>query len=456
MRYGRQLNHTLAVNRPRPKEQTRRYFYQPLLQVTIHHRYYNGKQGTCADFTLMPTSSCRELMASLALLYKPQHNGFCVMYNEQSSQLLFNYLERQRAADLVSKLCFIGSNTQPYLVNFSMLDFDTNSSKRNFYLNNTQAHLQSPDTLLLTRDTFVTQATEGYFDTVPARFSMTFNDADWIAVVDISGKEVCCYPRWVPAVLLNNSRRVPVTGAMVKKFVAQYQHLQQSSAPSEWVARESVMIDLLPDGMGLYHLRWCKADGSTAGEIIDERSVIYTDDRQNPFFMIDLLLDRPPSQADSAVNAQRGVYPLDWQQQIVTERHYQLNFNRRAVFWLYWVIPRVEHKLFCNLTIIDDATDKSAFHGPFDSGLDGKPAWYFISKQPLALQQTPEYSFTLKGELGEGFSRILSSPLAMPCGLTLLSEFDAELGIKTVKTPEAIALLSTVLAKKYAATYIYL
>jgi hypothetical protein len=111
---------------PDPPPDGRRSVYTRLARVAVRHTYYNASGGRCGDFAVRPTHSTAALMRSLGLLFKPEADGFSVLYDTVGEQALLSYLRRQANEDggVWTRLTFLLSLKNAYFVNFTDIPID--------------------------------------------------------------------------------------------------------------------------------------------------------------------------------------------------------------------------------------------------------------------------------------------------------------------------------------------
>jgi hypothetical protein len=381
--------------------QPREAYYQRLMQVTVVHGYYNANDGECTDLNFAPTAAAAALMARLGLLFKTDKTGFSILYNQLEQAKLFNLLRRDEAqedgqgagqgGEWWLRLSFVATLNNDYFIHFSELPFSANHISNNFYFSNTQAHQVAQQTRLNLGDT-VAQPGQDFIPKVDSRFTLDFDDARRIEVVDIGAE-----------VIISAVRQ----GAMQK-----------------------LAVDLTTSAPGRYSLLWFD---DIHAEPIKQQSVLYVGPSARATFgFIDLLFTQPPELAQGLV---QGQYPLDLasvdngDDEVITPMLYQLHFGQRLTHWVYWVILK-PNQAAANLYIeakpntireIDDID--IVFDGPYDGQIaNGRSAKVFICQQPLALQQQTAYQFVLKQPLDADNSRLIVGPLPVPSSKQVASK----------------------------------
>jgi hypothetical protein len=390
----------------------RKLFYQTLMQVTISHDYYNGADDQCADFNIYPTTATAVLMKSLGLIFKQQHIGFSIIYNQCAKKSLLDYLRRQSDKQLDeqdnwTRLSFIAGLTNQYFVNFTDLLFTTNPSVNNFYLTNQEAHrlTEVPDTsIILNSDNYISQSSQTFLKVVPVKYKVDFDGAVKIKVFNISGEKV------------------------LTQFKSVRRNGKEEDAPCDvgvdkCVQRVWCYIDfsLYPEAQ--YTIEWCKPE--PANNVTQD--VLYTAEYSNPLCFINLLLSQPTKD-------QAGIYPIDLEAPIkyaITPIHYHMQFQRRSTYWVYWIIDKQSRSL-SELSIESMNGSTHSFAGPFDDHTHNKfnypKVCYFVSKKTLALKQVPDYRFKLVGKFDHEPKRSLVDPLPVASSQTVLPKKFCGLG----------------------------
>jgi len=379
----------------------RKYFYKTLMNITIKHSYYNGQDDKCPDFSLMPTYASAGLMRTLGLLLKKTSTGISILYNVKNKSNLLRYLksrevEKSEGVENWCRLSFVAILNNPLFINFTDLSFETNSSVKNFYLSNQQAHLGGRENeVILNEGEFINQSTQDSFEVVPVQYEVEFGDATRIEVCDISGESVMCLPKSIPVKLAKIERIELLDCCKVDKYLKKHQD-------SEIFERKKVYIDFSKLIEGCYKLKWILANENSY-----QKNIIYTHSSPSPLCFIDLMFSQPEKYSE-------GIYPVSLKNNSsegdIVPVEYQIRFNQRATYWVYWI---VKQSMFSdNIKIISDKGVENVFYGPYEGKLiTGEVAFWFVSKEPLSLEQIPSSRFKLIEQPDEFSSRELINPL---------------------------------------------
>jgi len=445
------------------KNGARKFYYKTLMKISIKHSYYNGNEDKCPDFNLFPTYSSAKLMRSLGLLFKKSEAGISILYNEKTESNLLNYLINNGVEvcdddvkEFWSRLSFIATVTNPLFVNFTDISFDTNPSINNFYLSNLQAHIDQDGNTILNNDEFINQLTQDYYDVISTQYEVYFDGALRVEVCDVSGETIICLPNKIPKLLARDESSETLTCCKVEDYIKKYCDGDCEKCKDKCLERESAYIDFSGLPEGLYRILWVYNDKKSS-----HKDVIYTVSFPSPLCFIDFLFSRPNKESG-------GIYPVSLEGGVddskIKSVEYQMWFNQRSSYWIYWVVPKTV--LSENLSILSeknqlDKTRKITFDGPYKGKLvTGQIAYWFVSNDPLELQQIPEYRFKLIEQLDGLDSRELANPLPMASSKQLVSKKYLNKGglsqrLLNKVSPELDLNLKNEKPPKYSEIYVY-
>jgi len=407
------------------KDGARKYYYKTLMKISLKHSFYNGNNARCPDFDVFPTYSSAKLMRSLGLLFKKTETGLSILYNEKNKSSLFNFLEKNNVKicengvkEYWSRLSFIATVTNPLFNNFTDISIDTKPSINNFYLSNLQAHLDEDGNVILNKDEFINQLTQDYFDVVSTQHEVDFEGSIRIEVRDVSGEIVICLPNKIPKLLARTEPSEALTCCKVENYIKEYCDGDCEKCIDKCFKRESVYINFSSFPEGVYTICWIYNDKKSRF-----KNVIYTVSFPSPMCFINLFFSRPKQTSS-------GIFPVLLESGVdeskVTSVEYQMWFNQRSSYWIYWVVPKTT--LSENLSILTeknqlDKVKQITFDGPYKGKLvTGQAAYWFVSNDPLELQQIPEYRFKLIEQLDGLDIRELANPLPVASNKQLVSK----------------------------------
>lgn len=375
-----------ASHDPGAAPEPRRPEYARLARVSIRHTYYNALGGLCPAFSARPTGFTAALMRSLGLLFRPEANGFSVLYDTGTTDDLLAWLRRQAndRGEVWSRLTFLLSVKNPYFVNFTDIPIDHDPALWSFYLTNQDAHRRGA-MVLLTRGSRVTAADRCRV-TGPQLVEPAEPGVRRVEVCDISGEPVLCKPRCVSA---TTAARLPP---------------DQITCADAGTGADAVCADLL-----YFDLSTLPEDRYTVNAVLEDGGVedrgdyVYTSLYPMPLGMVDLLFTDPsaPPAGDGA-----GVYPVSLAGAgAVSEVSYVLRFTRRKTWWNYYVVPQRGGELL-DLRVSEEAEAgegrRVRFVGPCEVRLPGgQRAYRFLSSRPLPLEQRSRLNLRLYGRTAE-------------------------------------------------------
>lgn len=386
-----------------PKETARKFFYQRLMQVSIHHRFYNREHFDCADFIIMPTPASAELMTSLGLLFKYDVTCMSVLYDVNRKDSLFQYLRRQgvlaaergvKEGQVWVRLSFVLALNNPYFVNLTEIPIDLDPVQQNFYFTNQEAH-ETCGVVILTPGPRVTG--EELLPVAPVQIPIVVGkDVKKVVVRAISGEVVICRPRCVPARRLADGNPTAITCEQAEEC-----------GPDNLTCRCSTKIYLdfstLPEDK--YEIETVGYDNNVINKLI----VLYTRTATPiPLCFIDLFFTNPLDHPDSGQpEPSSGIFPIvdlwNIDQTRIVPVHYLLDFRNRPTFWSYYIVPDPQSENFHDLSIhtVQPSPRPINFLGPCCVRLaNGSKAYRFISEESIPLQQQSDYRFRLVGRRG--------------------------------------------------------
>ena len=380
----------------------RQYYYERLMQVSIRHRYYNKEGFECPDFLFLPTPAATELMTSLGLLFKNESTGFSVLYDVNRREGLFEYLRRQGRlrrlegiddGQVWTRLSVVLALNNACFVNFTDIPISVDPVKDNFYFSNQQAHEREGRTILNPgRRVSARELLPVVLAQVPVPVTREVRE---VQVRAISGEEVLCKPRCVPAGLLGTIEAAQITCAEAREC---------GQDDPRCVCASKLYLDFsrLPEDK--YTIQEIGYNGEPVNDPIE---VLYTTARPVPLCFIDLLFTDPAVTERPASRKQkkRGIYPIvdlwDEAKTRVAPAHYFLEFENRSTRWNYYIVPQPQIETFEDLSIENRSLLPVSFSGPCRVRLaNGAKAYRFMSDEPLPLQQQSDLDFRLWGRHG--------------------------------------------------------
>ncbi len=384
----------------RGRRDGRRFYYERLMQVSILHNYYNTSNDKSRDFEIRPTTATQVLMKGLGLIFRPQANGFSILYDKEREENLFRFLRRQSEIEprvsppewhIWTRLSFVLSLRNPYFVNFTRMPLDTNPVEVNLYFTNQEAIRDTVGRVLL--DPRMRFAPDDFLPEVPVTFQESMpKEVDRLYVRDISGDVLICKERCVPKGLAREMNPLAITCEDVCAYEKEHKiNCEGDESTEDCLCSDTVYLDfsLLPEDK--YVIEKIRHDGSE----YSRDDILYTVSYPTPLCFIDLLLTNP-------TGSEPGVYPI---QDIFPETRtrvepvdYELRFERRATYWVYYIVPWTQ-MTFEDLRIESSGSPKPViFDGPNEVRLpDGASAFCFVSQERIPLEERSQFRFHLKG-----------------------------------------------------------
>ena len=357
-------------------------YYERLMQVTVRDTYYPPPHA-CPDFVPAPSVASAQLMRDLGLLFQPEPAGFSILYDRNHADSLIAYLERDRndRGESWTRLSIELALRNTYFANFTRVPNDLDPAARNFYLTNCEAH-QRGRSVILNRHRYVTG--RELLPVIPVQFPVPVTPSvREVRVLDISGEEVICAPRCIPA--------------NVAADVAECRHLRELSrerpadecqARVKWVCRKTIYLDF----SSLREDRYTIQEIGRGGGVLREKEVLFTAPSQYCF--VDLLFAQPRVSTPPAT----GVFPvqgLGTGKPSIVPVHYELAFKRRTTYWRYYVVlpgGRRED----TLAIDTEPPGQVTFIGPCPVVIgNATPAALFVSDAPVPMKTPPPARFIL-------------------------------------------------------------
>lgn len=388
----------------------RRFYYERLMRVSIRNDFYNrDDHHECPDFRATPTETTAELLRSLGLLFKDEGTGFSILYDLNGRESLFSYLRRQggspasngvEGGEVWTRLSFVLSLKNPYFINFTRIPIDLDPVAENFYFTNQDAFEAGGHVFMSRRDG---PSRRVLLPVIPVQVPIAVSaNVKEVRVLAISGDEVMCRPRCVPALLTESKNPASITCEEAAKC------MPGDDGPGLPEGRRckcatTIYLDfsLLPEDK--YSIERIDYEGRLVGEPIQ---VLYTTSSPVPLCFIDLLFTDPTnSQRGGLGRRDRGVYPVVnlWgpEPTDIVSVDYLLDFKRRSTFWNYFVVPEPQSEVFEELSIETVSDRAVSFAGPCCVHLaNGSRAYRFVSEEELPLQQQSDFRFRLLGRHG--------------------------------------------------------
>lgn len=387
----------------------REFFYERLMQVVVHHEYYNENDKLCPDLLIEPTAETQQLMARIGLLFRREPHGFSVLFNTAKGrpEALLNFLARptfevpdegdDEHHGWWKRLSFTAAPTKDTFINYTGLPLDTKPLETNFYLSNyhgrnipleplTPALRRTPRVGLkdggpLSRGPYVSPADA--LPVVPAKFPLRYlPGVEEFVVLGLSGAELQCYPRCLDP------------EAVKQKGLDGTSCADALPASQGGSCREVAFINLTPLPLDRYTLTFHDSNRATKDPTIrTPLEVLYTTAHPTPLCFIDLLFARPTLESP-------GTYPVErWPTPHIKDGvRYDLNFRNRSTQWRYFVVPRGGEILeYRDLEIISHGTPVGFAPGVRHDLPNGQQALRFDSLENLPLLQRYSFHFSLEG-----------------------------------------------------------
>jgi hypothetical protein len=390
----------------------RKVRYARLARVRIRHTFYNASGGECRDFDIHPTGATGVLLRKLGVLFKPEADGFSVLYNELRTKQLLSYLRDNRDAwGAWTRLSFLLSLRTPTFINFTNLPINTNPALTNFYFTNQEAHARGK-MVLLTPGSRVT-ADEG----LPVSGGQLMEPVDenirYVEILAVSGEPMLCKPRCVPAAVAALKAPYQVTCRDASPPPGETPNGQWPYPPckDEWGPCSDRRIGLCPPrctdrlffDLGtlpedVYDVERVQCDGDR----YPSGRWLYTSLYPMPLCFVSLLFSAPQAGAP-------GIYPVTLgdadEDDTVTCVEYTLRFTRRRTWWSYYVLSQDGGELYdLRIDEVEPARERAPsvdFLGPCRVRLaGGQLAWRFLSSRPIPLEQRSRLHLQLTGRTG--------------------------------------------------------
>jgi hypothetical protein len=355
-------------------------YYERLMQVTVRDTYYPWPHH-CPDFAAAPSAATAQLMVDLGLLFRPEANGFSILYDRSRAANLLSYLSEQRKGDESwTRLSIELSLRNVYFGNFTHVPVDLDPTTRNFYFTNRRAHVRG-GSVVLNQHRYVTG--RELLPVVPVQFPVYVGpQVREVRLIDVSGAQVLCVPRCIPEKLGPDAK----CGDVRQFFEARGG--QERCTPVKWVCRNTLYLDLSL----LSEDRYTIQEIGRRGGVLREKEVLFTG--RQKYCFLDLFFAQPrPSSPPSA-----GVYPvqgLGSSDPSIVPVHYELAFKRRSTYWRYYVVlpgGRREE----SLSITTEPPGAVTFSGPCPVVIgNATAASMFVSTAPVPLKAPAPARFIL-------------------------------------------------------------
>jgi hypothetical protein len=338
-------------------------------------------------------------MGSLGLLFKYERTGFSVLYDVNRKEGLFEYLRRQGRlgrlggqdnGQVWTRVSFVLSLDDAYFVNFTDIPIWIDPVRENFYFTNQRAHHHKG--LVLLNSGRRVSGSE-LLSVVPVEVAVRVGrQVRSVRVRAISGEEVICRPRCVPADVARNVNPASITCKEAMNCTQDETGCKCASV---------LYLDFSPLPEDKYTIEKDGYDGQPAG---DPEEVVYTAAHPVPLCFADLLFTDPTATTfDAGPQAdERGIYPVVdlWNQTETKVRpvHYTLEFGARSTHWNYYIVPQPEREKLEGLSIENLSLRPVNFLGPCCVRMaNGAKAYRFMTSEPLPLMQQSAFKFRLRG-----------------------------------------------------------
>ncbi|MES2045567.1 MAG: hypothetical protein V4475_16970 [Pseudomonadota bacterium] len=323
--------------------------YLPLFTVDFTHGYYNDRGGVCPDFTVVPTSACARLMASLGLLFKDLGAGFAVLVEAGKVDALVAWLKADTGRRW-TWLSFQLVSTNPNFVGITNLPITTNTLDQNLHVSNLAT--ATANQTLAFGDGKPTGAA-AFFPLTGASLAVGAPAGSTVSLRDLSGATI-------------------------------------TSATAQGGA--GVTFNLTPFPTGYYTVAFASAAGKPlAAPRGAPAGYVYTPGEAGGFGLIDLLLAQPA----------RGVgmpaaFPVVLPAGMISPVRLTLSFAPRDTFWRYYIVsPSTRGVLAPDLTITGPNAD---FTRSSETLPNGEQAVVFAAGTALPLQRLSPFRFNLSGQ----------------------------------------------------------
>lgn len=366
--------------------------YALLARVSIRHTFYNASGGACRDFDVRPTDATAEMLAGAGMLFRPEADGFSVLYDATATDRLLSWLRsRVDRYGAWTRMSFLLSLRNPGFVGFTDIPVGTNPSSENFYFTNREAHAWGRATLL----TPGTRVTAGQLVRVtgPQLVEYVEEPVLRVKVRALSGETVLCRPRCVTA---EAAATRPPDQLRCCDPEAPGGDPECDEVTGGKNCSEALYFDLSTLPEDLYRVEKVVSEGPPP----PEARYLYTSLYPMTLCLVDLLFSNPDG-------GEKGIYPVTLETGAVAGVRYTLRFTRRTTWWNYYVLPRDPRGALYDLRIRHvtepggPRVPRVRFLGPCEVSLPGAPrAWRFVSSRPLPLEQRPTLHLRLTGRTG--------------------------------------------------------
>lgn len=349
--------------------------YARLFRVGFTHTYYTQEGGRCRDFSVAPTPTTANLLASLGLVFKDEGAGFSVFFQPRRLPSLKAYIARQAAnasegPEFWTRLTFLMLLQNPSFVGVTALPIGVRQSDVNLYGSNQSAHYERAGRVQAPAAILPPGRFMGAESLYPVAVGETSIDlppnAKRVTVSDISGAVVLPAPGGDDIVISDAGRG--------RK-------------------RATLNFSILP--YDLYTIEVFAKDGKPVSDPAYPRTVVFTPAASGSMALIDMLLTQPTPGA-------AGVYPIPpmFDRPTVGDAggiDYRLPFDARSTYWHYYVAPQTRLSRLSGLKI--EGPGAAFLRDPDPAPLpDGRLATLFTSETALPLRQKSQQHFRLSGQ----------------------------------------------------------
>jgi len=320
--------------------------YLPLFNIAFAHGYYNDRGGVCPDFTVVPTSACANLMASLGLLFKDLGTGFAVLVEATKVDALVAWLK----ANSWSRLSFQIVSTNTNLIGITNLPITTNTLDQNLHVSNLATATANK---VLSFGGGKPTGAEAFYPLTGASLAVAAPAGATVSLCDLSGAAI-------------------------------------ASATAQGGA--GVAFNLTPFPAGYYATTFASAAGKPlAAPKGAPAGYVYTPSQAGGFGLIDLLLAQPAKGVGAP-----SAFPVVLPAGMLSPVALTLAFAPRDTFWRYYIVsPSTRGVLTPDLAITGPDADFTRSSEPLPNG---EQAVVFASGTPLTLQRRSTHRFSLSGQ----------------------------------------------------------
>jgi len=325
------------------------YQYKALFSVDVSHTWYADQH--CKDIVIQPTFHTLEMLKGLPLEFRPTSTGFMIIYDENRTDSLLNYIAINGRW---SRLSFIMTAATPYFNNFTQLPTDL--LQKTLYLSNTQAHtgIDTKELIYLHPGAYEKGAQS--YRVITSEVKVVLPDEQIAYIVDI----------------------IDIAGQVV---------ISRTSEAGKGMSAIYIDLSLIPEGRYTIHL-----EAEETGEIITNDPFVYIASNTPALGFIDILLEDPS-------NENPFFFPV-WEDTI-TAKYYGVSFEGRATNWKYFIV--FPGKRTVNGLFIKSIGNEFSFSAPEKVNIgNGVNAYLFVSCQKIPLKEVSPYKFKLFENISGG------------------------------------------------------